>query len=187
VESDWQSFTNGLLHEALSKATDLEHLDFSFQIDGGQQINKHSLPPLNTILPIDQWPKLRHFGLGEALVTHDGLISALQRLPPSLRSVDLFGFQFGETFVKASNNYVSSWCRHSHRLRDDLDWRTRPPHQRPRIAVHMRYGLTRARYIEAEVESFVYGDGENPFLALDGWFWCSKATGVIRDPLEPDF
>lgn len=185
VERDWQSLTNGLLHEALSKATDLEHLDFWFPIDGGQQMGLHSLPPLDTILPIDQWPKLRHFGLGEVLVTHDGLISALQRLPSSIRSVNLSKLCFAETLY----NHGSRWRDHLHRLRDDLDWRTRPPNQRPRIGVYVaaEYGSSLVRCIETEVESFVYGDGENPFLTLYNWFWVGKPPGVIRDPLEPDF
>lgn len=57
AEGGWHFL--GLLYEALSTATDLEHLDFCFQVGNQVRFDPDLLPPLETILPFDQWPTLR--------------------------------------------------------------------------------------------------------------------------------
>ncbi|KAJ9320821.1 CAZyme family GH18 [Paecilomyces variotii] len=99
----WSSFRNGHLLYALSQALDLKHVSLQTQIDYSQvegdgfpqsmQFAQHFVP-LQTIMPIKKWQKLRHFGLSGFLVQSDDLISALSALPTTLRSIELSFLSF---------------------------------------------------------------------------------------------
>ncbi|KAF7534425.1 hypothetical protein G7054_g6202 [Neopestalotiopsis clavispora] len=185
-EEDWGALQNGRLHSALSEAKDLEHLDYRVEIDGAQSLDFDTIPPLRSMLPLDQWPKLQHFGLTRTIVKPNELISILQDLSSTIRSVELSEVHLID---EASNSDISN---HDllHRLRDDLNWRTRHPNDQPRIAFHnwSDEGMTRQKCYDVEVASLVYGNGPNPF---DGWTEESGEpyvpTGYARDPLEPDY
>ncbi|ETS77093.1 hypothetical protein PFICI_10967 [Pestalotiopsis fici W106-1] len=182
-DDDWSALQNGRLYEALSEAMDLEHLDFWFQIDADQEIDLERIPKLRSMLPFHSWPKLQHFGLSRAIVRHEDLVSILQTLPSTIRSVELSELRFFDERPNP-NHSRRGFLR---RLREDLEWRTRQPEDQPRIAFHTgaREGMTRQDCFDAEVASFVYGDGPNPFDQLDAV--PNVQMGYARDPLEPDY
>ncbi|KAF7531262.1 hypothetical protein G7054_g9038 [Neopestalotiopsis clavispora] len=186
-DDDWSALTNGRLSEALSEAMDLEHLDFRFQIDADQEIDLERIPPLRSMLPFDRWPKLQHFGLARALVRHEELISVLQNLPPTVRSVELSELHFFDE----RPNPVHSRRRLLRRMREDLDWRTRLPKDRPRIGFNTGAyeGMTRQDCFDVEVASFVYGEGPNPFdePEVEAVAAPNVIVGYAQDPLEPDY
>lgn len=170
----------GLLYEALSTATDLEHLDFCFQVGNNVRYDPDLLPPLDTILPFDQWPKLRHFGLGNGVIADDDLISTLQRLPRSLRSVELSALEF--------SGGVDDWLGLFYRFRDDLDWHTRNPDQRPRVAVYIGplATLDPVFFLGKEIERFMYENGPDPFTAFYDSSDYPTDSGIVRSPFSSD-
>lgn len=180
-EEDWGALQNGRLRGALSEAMDLGHFNFRVQIDADENLDREEFPSLHSMLPFDCWPKLQHLGLERAILRHDELISVLQSLPSTVRSVELSELRF----VGEGPN--PDHCQRTllRRLREDLDWRTRRPEDRPRISFYTdsHYGMTRQRCYDAEVDRFVYGDGPNPFD-------MGEAEGIASyfvDPLEPDY
>ncbi|KAK6222376.1 hypothetical protein LQW54_001076 [Pestalotiopsis sp. IQ-011] len=180
-EEDWGALRNGRLRSALREAADLEHLDFRLQIDADQNIDRETLPSLHSMLPSDCWPKLQHFGLTRAIVRHEELSSVLQNLPPTARLVELNELRF------LGEGPNPDLCQRSlvRRLREDLDWRARRPEDRPRIALYTDHheGMTRQKCYDAEVYSFVYGNGPNPFDMGE----VAIPVGYARDPLKPDY
>lgn len=204
MADEWHLWKHMDLKRALERATDLEHFDIRFQIDGRTRVfdlrAKHCLC-LNDMLPDDRWPKLQHFGLEMGVVMHEELISVLQTLPQTLRSVRLSHLRFvWELEIKniGKDPYLLhrlAWKFLLRRIREDLDWRTRPVGSRPRISVQIPFlngfYFPRSRYVclGEEANDFVYGDGPNPFddcVTEDGEEGC-VGTGVIRDTLEPEF
>lgn len=88
------SLSDRQLHAALELATVLEHLDFWWQLDVDQDFELDLLPPLRTMLPLDRWPALWHLDLTGLLVAHDGLVSLLRDLAPTIRMVELNKLRF---------------------------------------------------------------------------------------------
>ena len=71
------------------------------------------------------WTHLRHFGLSRFAVRHGDLISFLEALPPTLRSVQLSFLFFLEGCYR---DLVAD-------MRDRLGWRKRPVEQRRRVSI----------------------------------------------------
>ncbi|CAG7563199.1 unnamed protein product [Fusarium equiseti] len=130
---DWVSYRSGLLRAALRKAKDLryicirtttdmrmlEHLDFEDREEMGIY--------LSTLFPMDHWPRLEHFGLSGFMLDMNDLVEALAALPASLRSVELSHL----AFTGEGDNYESLLVR----MRNILDWRSRPERQRPKLRI----------------------------------------------------
>ncbi|KAF5576264.1 hypothetical protein FPCIR_12693 [Fusarium pseudocircinatum] len=190
---DWESYKSGLLHDALAQAKDLEHmcLRSTMGITGGsseqlgwQDIEKYVFP-LRTIFPVDQWPRLRHFGISNMVVQHDDLIELLSALPRTLRSVELRYLAWG-SLDHGTRELLPS-------MRDILDWRSRPVEERPTVHMivsGMPYGQGDARgwYVEIDelVHSVLYGEGGNPFVDHPDIIYPGQG-GVKRDIFNPTF
>ncbi|KLO81981.1 uncharacterized protein LW93_13429 [Fusarium fujikuroi] len=190
---DWESYKSGLLHDALAQAKDLEHmcLRSTMGITGGsseqldwKDIEKYAFP-LGTIFPVDQWPRLRHFGISNMLVQHDDLIELLSALPRTLRSVELRYLAWG-SLDHGTRELLPS-------MRDVLDWRSRPVEERPTVHMivsGMPYGQGDARgwYVEIDelVQSVLYGEGGNPFVEHPDIIYPGQG-GVKRDIFNPTF
>ncbi|KAH8198351.1 hypothetical protein TruAng_007506 [Truncatella angustata] len=188
--NDWESFRNGRLRSALSQATALEHLDFRMQLDADQDLELEFLPPLRTMLPFDRWPALRHFGLTNLLVAHDDLLCVLRDLPAPVRSVELSHMRFLDERRDADAG--QGYRGLLYRIREELDWRTRPPNERPYIKLHVgskESSIYRYICLNKEVNKFVYEDRENPFgRPGDADVRRPKVSkGVVKDPFEPGF
>lgn len=160
----WPWYRSNLIKRALAEAKDLRHVNFYGNVnsnalclrdDGAEE---HSIP-LRNIFPVEQWTDLIHFGLWGFLLTVDDLCSFLSALPGTLRSVNLSFLNF--------INERDGYPRLLEYMRRDLGWRERPVSERPRIEMHVeQYQGARdgdSIDVSAPVESFVYGDGTNPF------------------------
>ena len=91
--------------------------------------------PLHTIFPIEQWSKLRHFGLSGFLVDQDDLVSLLSQLPATLRSVELSFLEF----LSGKGDYQ----RLLYDMLDKLDWRKRTVGEKPRVKIGVPHSTAR--------------------------------------------
>ncbi|WZH42015.1 F-box domain-containing protein [Fusarium acuminatum] len=190
---DWESYKSGLLHDALAQAKDLEHICFrsTMEITGGssEQLDWEKIEnyvfPLRTIFPVDQWPRLRHFGISHMLVQLDDLMELLSALPRTLRSVELSNLAWGSLTHRTRELLPS--------MRDVLDWRSRPVEERPKV--HMIVsgaacgdGDKDGWYVEIDdlVYSFLYGEGKNPLSEHPDIIYTWEG-GVRRDIFNPGF
>lgn len=199
-----ESIRRRRLRSALLQATDLEHFDIRFQVDECKEVSslraKHLLS-LRYMLPYDRWPKLQHFGLEMAVVAHDELVSIFQELPQTLRSIRLSHLRFASEYEDEAFETLDhltqrpAWGLLLRRIREDLDWRTRPVNRQPHISVHVPFLISHdiptSRYVclDEEANDFVYGDGANPFDDFETEVGENRQVqpGVFRDALEPDF
>ncbi|RFN54514.1 hypothetical protein FIE12Z_1302 [Fusarium flagelliforme] len=187
---DWVSYKSGLLHAALRKAKDLKHICIraSTGIRGGElesfyfEDMEGMYMPLSRIFPIDQWPRLEHFGLSGFFLNIDDVISVLDALPASLRSVELSHL----AFLGDGDNYESLLFI----MRDTLDWRFRPERQRPTVHIIATANqiFPRHQFVEVNeaVYSFLYGGGENPFEG-NGCMIHRGRGGMVRDMFNSEF
>ncbi|KAM0190098.1 hypothetical protein ACHAPI_009610 [Fusarium lateritium] len=190
---DWESYKSGLLHDVLAQAKDLEHicLRSTMDITGGssEQLDWEEIEnyvfPLRTIFPVDQWPRLCHFGISHMLVQLDDLMELLSALPRTLRSVELSNLAWGSLTHRTRELLPS--------MRDVLDWRSRPVEERPKV--HMVVsgaafgeGDKDGWYVEINdlVYSLLYGEGKNPFTE-DPDIICPWEGGIRRDIFNPGF
>ncbi|KNB18211.1 hypothetical protein FOXG_15832 [Fusarium oxysporum f. sp. lycopersici 4287] len=190
---DWESYKSGLLHDALAQAKDLEHicLRSTMEITGGssEQLDGEEIEnyvfPLRTIFPIDQWPRLRNFGISHMLVQLDDLMELFSALPRTLRSVELSNLAWG-SLTRRTRELLRS-------MRDVLDWRSRPVEERHKV--HMVVsgaafgdGDKDGWYVEVDdlVYSFMYGEGKNPFTEHPDIIYPWEG-GVRRDIFNPSF
>ncbi|KAJ5571406.1 hypothetical protein N7535_005066 [Penicillium sp. DV-2018c] len=85
-----RSLRNGRLRGALGEAKDMEEFrlhapyDENFSYD-----NAYPLVPLQSIVPVEQWSKLRHFELSGFVISQKDCVSFLKTLPKSVRSIEL--------------------------------------------------------------------------------------------------
>lgn len=121
-----------------------------------------------------------HFGLGNGVIADDDLISTLQRLPRSLHSVELSALEFF--------GGVDNWLGLFYRYRDDLDWHTRNPDQRPRVAVDIGpfATLEPVIFLGKEIERFMYENGPDPITALYDSSDYPTNSGIVSAPFGPD-
>lgn len=191
-DDGWSSFRSGHLRHALSKATNLEHICLHTSgIPDPDGLAQHRpsggsiahFNPLHTIFPVDKWPRLRHFGLSNFLVTQDDVMSFLSTLPETVKSVELSFLHF----LDQGGNYGGLLCD----MRDKLGWRGRTPGERPRVIIGVdilgqrRDG--RGVWVNDEVEAFLYGDKRNPFGNQRGEFmqFILDGVGTERDAFNP--
>jgi hypothetical protein len=85
----WRSFLNGRLRRALGEAKPMEHFRLHTTATGNlYDDDVDRLIPLQSIVPIEKWPRLRHF-LSRFLVSQSDITSFLAALPKSVRSIEL--------------------------------------------------------------------------------------------------
>lgn len=193
-QEEWVSYRKGLLRKALAGAEDLEHvhlhtdLDLSVNTGITNSDGTHQNEVLlQTIFPIEKWPRLQHFGLSGFIVNQDNLISLLSQLPNTLRSVELSFLRF----LDGKGNYQSLL----YDLRDKLDWRNRALGNQPLvvIGIHEDNHCVRAGkaiWVNKEARAFIYGEGRNPFGSKDGSslnMVFPGAGGIERDEFEPAY
>jgi hypothetical protein len=181
---DWVSYKSGLLHDALAEAKDLRHICIRTTTDiaegGPGQLDPDDLEEmdlsLSTIFPIDQWPRLEHFGLSRFIVEMDDLMAVLAALPASLRSVELSHL----AFTRMEDGYEDLLLN----IRDTLDWRSRPAQERPKVHIVASANPLDQQDEFVEVDeaaySFLYEDGENPFEG-NGSIIYEGRGGILRD------
>ncbi|PNP38492.1 hypothetical protein TGAMA5MH_09573 [Trichoderma gamsii] len=191
--SDWESFRNGRMRRALAETSeDLEH--FHLRTDQGDLpgVNReldnngisYHFTPLLDILPIERWPKLRHFGLSKFLVRQDDVMSLLKALPVTIRTVELSFL----CFLNDGDSYKALLDE----MRNSLDWHTRDAALRPKVKIGLdvsRFAVVhgRAIWLEREVDSFLYEGGPCLFPSEDRPDDAKPGDGgTIRDEFQPE-
>ncbi|GKU07242.1 hypothetical protein FLAG1_10008 [Fusarium langsethiae] len=189
-EDDWLSFQNGLLHDALAQAKDLEYLSLRSDIEifegtwegSVEEERGEKVLPLRSIFRPDCWPRLQHFGITNMIVDLDDFISLLTSMPPSLRSVEINDV----TFESPEHGYDDLLCA----MRHTLDWRLRPIEERPKVQMRLTIGgalqeLGRFVQLDQTISSYLYGTGDNPF---ESKFRPLPGRGAVQiDVFDPDF
>jgi hypothetical protein len=101
LDTCWRSFLNGRLRRALGEAKGMEDFRLHttvianpYQEDSFDYGSLERLMSLQCIVPVEKWPKLRHFELSRFLVTQSNIISLLCALPESIRSLKLSMLKF---------------------------------------------------------------------------------------------
>ncbi|KAK1731347.1 uncharacterized protein BDZ83DRAFT_787452 [Colletotrichum acutatum] len=114
--------------------------------------------PLRSVVPVETWKNLAHFGLTRWLVRQSDLLDFLAALSQTLRSVELSFF----SFMKGHGNYRELLFA----IRDTLGWQERTASTRPHLLIRDFPGVPlagRAVWVEDAPQRFLYEDGENPY------------------------
>ncbi|EGX95321.1 hypothetical protein CCM_03593 [Cordyceps militaris CM01] len=177
---------NGLLKSLLAEARDLKH----FRLRGDGQLDPASPSPqrffpLKSLLPLDTWSSLRHFGLSKFVVRVPDLVDALGALPATLRTVELSFLIFSPLDMGRRENHGMLLKT----MREKLKWADRLPEARPRVTM----GLAKAKnnvegrglWFSDEIGTFLYESGQNPF----GWQRdvLLPGAGWVADEYDADF
>ncbi|PYH74256.1 uncharacterized protein BO88DRAFT_328179 [Aspergillus vadensis CBS 113365] len=184
-ERGWPIFSNGNLRDVLRVAVDLEHFSFKANVSALQRNSSSDIHfsniRLDTVFPVANWQKLRHFGLSGLSVHTTGMVRLLDRLPLITSSVEL-------SFLSFSEPDVDNWSILIEGIRNRTRWRYRSTSKRPKLVVgvdvvwNRRPGL--GTWIEKEVYEFLYGNGLNPF---DEHGIVRPGVGIERDSFNPDY
>ncbi|KAJ4158136.1 uncharacterized protein LMH87_008675 [Akanthomyces muscarius] len=178
-DEGWDPLINGNFRSLLEKAPGLEH----FRLRADASDNESSFPPLQSMLPVETWKNLRHFGISEFVVDVDDLTSTLALLPKSLRSVELTFL----SFVGVNGHYRALFDA----MKTRLDWPSWPSGQRPTVIAALPDYLfhpesTCGIWISDAVNEFLYGDdGENPIQWGDNR--VHYGVGTMKDELDCDW
>ncbi|OAQ98571.1 hypothetical protein LLEC1_07579 [Akanthomyces lecanii] len=188
--SSYASLRGHQLRDALASATDLESMHLytnaepnpdAVSLEDGEASMAHFIP-LQSILPIAAWQKLRHFGLSRFTVCQSDVIELLKNLPASIRTVEL-SFLY---FLEGRGNYGTLLKK----MRAELGWQQRPDLVRPRVSisvhVHRLSDWELSACADRAVQDYLYHAGANPF-ATSGWDVgeLRPMAGVERNILEP--
>lgn len=182
-ESNWVSFRNGRLYDALANAGHLERFSFYTNVIANPDMSsaaygytsmKHFIP-LQSIFPICKWPKLKHFGLAQFMVCQADVVELLAALPDTVESVEFSVLHF----LEGGGNYASLLQL----MRDQLKWDQRPLSKQPRVSVldARSWETAAAESSDQQVNDFLYGQGLNPFEASS----MTRAPSKACDGLLP--
>ncbi|KAJ5975149.1 hypothetical protein N7481_008856 [Penicillium waksmanii] len=181
----WAAFRSGYLYRMLSSATELEYFSFSTTVDnnaGGEYTMEHFIP-LQSILPITSWHKLRHFHLSTLIVAQYDIMEALTILSANLQTISLNFLQF----LKDQGNYRSLLSE----IRDKMKWHERDFASRPRLSIGISpYGIVapgRAIWVDQDIKEFLYNGGENPFKWDNLPNQVDYGTGIYKDDFDEDY
>ncbi|KFX97115.1 hypothetical protein O988_05024 [Pseudogymnoascus sp. VKM F-3808] len=179
-------FRSGLLKRALARAScgqGLKSLSLRTNIDMYMTIDECDwYVPLTTIFTPASYSRLQHFGLARFYVEQDDLLALLACMPKTLRSVELSMLEF----MDEKDSYRTLlWG-----IRDMLGWKERDP--RPILVISTELSNPnpgRALWLEHELYSFLYEDGDNPFgnnPATRGPSAIRFGFGWEKDCFDPD-
>ncbi|GJC77300.1 hypothetical protein ColLi_00138 [Colletotrichum liriopes] len=148
--------------------------------------------PLRSILPVEAWKNLAHFGLSRFLIKQQDLLDFLAVLPQTLRSVEL-------SFLMFMKN-IGDYRELLFHIRNDLGWQGRAA--RPRLLIRDwvdRILGGRAIWLENELQEFLYNEGENQYVPSQAMRMrgppgedpakpmVDNGFGMQKDEFEPRF
>ncbi|KAJ5566847.1 hypothetical protein N7535_006153 [Penicillium sp. DV-2018c] len=188
VETCRRSLLNGRLRRTLGEAQEME--EFSLRKAPNSKLSRtNPLILLKSVVPVEQWSKLRHFAISGFVISQDDCVSFLQTLPKSVRSIELSMLRFS-----GKGNWYSMLEEIRRKVLEGTLWGDRDAAARPKITIGESYSplhairtYGRGHWIEKEVEDFSYGEEQNPFIENSD---CIQARlvpmGWFRKALEPD-
>lgn len=172
---------DGRFRNLLSEARQLQH--FRLRLDN--QPDYSSPPstyffPLQTLLPLSSWPRLRHFGLSNMTIHIPDLVAALAALPTTLRSVELSFLAFAPSSSFAENDACHEVLLTE--MKNRTDWASWKEGTRPQVTMGMAKVTNnvtgRGLWFSREIGEFLYEGKQNPFrsnkdILLPGVGWLS--------------
>lgn len=177
LEACWRSLLNGRLRRALGEARGMEEFRLHTTFSGALYTkDNYPLVPRQSIVPVGKWLNLRHLELSGLVISQDDCVSFLKTLPKSVRSIELSMIRFLDT----GDRYL---------MLQDLRRMVSESTSKPRITLGFPISnpeLGRAKWIEKEVQDFLYNGTENPF-DKDYSRQIPLGVGVMKDAFEPDF
>ncbi|KAJ5124228.1 uncharacterized protein N7515_008053 [Penicillium bovifimosum] len=187
----WRHLLNGRLRQALGEAKELEEFRLDATIDTAlYRRGGYSAIPLQDLVPVEQWPKLRHFGISGFVISRDNCVSLLKTLPKSIRSIELSTLHF----INDDENLYGLLEEIKRMVSEGTLWGDRDAGSRPKITIGVPIGPVSCDrglgvWIEKEVEDFIYGEGANPIMdcGYRSRQCVDRPVGVVRDALEPGF
>ncbi|KAJ5921454.1 hypothetical protein N7466_009780 [Penicillium verhagenii] len=185
---NWRSLSNERLHQALGEASSLEKISLCTAgiVSYGEAKEAPDyapVVPLESIFPFDKWPKLRHFELSRFFVKQSDILSCLSRLPDTLESVKLSFLVFVDN-GKNGDDWHPFLTEMRKQIREKVLW----PGRQPNVTIGcMRSERIpgRARWLGKEINAFLYGEGENPFLEPPKGL-SRMGFGQDQDSLDPN-
>ena len=191
IEDCWPSFLNGRLRRALGEARELEEFRLHKTLinDPYDDDDGDGLPtqiPLQSIMPVEKWPNLRHFELSGFLVSRHDIVSFLAALPKSIRSIELSMLEFLD---EDGGGWYSALEGIRQSIREKALWEERDATPRPKLTIGLPLvndEIGRNIWIEKEVSEFIYGEGQIPF---DQRCRCNVpfGVGIQKDSFDPQF
>lgn len=186
-----RSFLNGRLRRALGETKDMEDFRLHTTVTANRYDDDYRYPtldyliPLQSIVPVEKWTRLRHFELSRFLVAQSDITSFLTALPTSVRSVEPSMLKF----LVAGSNWHGLLEDMRKMIREKTLWGDRDLATRLKVTIGlplMHREIGQGQWIEKEVQDFIYGEGENPF---SGRVHCSTTFGVgtLKDVFESNF
>lgn len=169
-------FTSGYLSQAISLAKEMTHIHLTAALS-----DSRPAVWLKEILPVQQWPKLRHIGLNKFNIDTSELIDLLGSTSPSLRSVEFGSFQFP--------NDARIWSGLLRRMRDELGWDKRDRSQRPAVRISMQMSHRhsgRFALLTDSVTNFLYESGDDP-TDDEVLNYPNEGTAMLHDLFEPEY
>ncbi|KAL3440458.1 hypothetical protein BJX65DRAFT_314756 [Aspergillus insuetus] len=181
----WRCYRSRLLSRALANSHGLEHLTLTTTVDANLAYDDEIVPssnggsraqfvPLCTILPVEKFHSLAHFGLCNFLVDKDDVIDLLKALSPTLRSLFL-----GHLWFVKDGGSLEELLED---MREKLDWRGRhDPATRPMVSFSVPTDYSRVGHaivVEKEAHEFLYGDGPNPLV----WITNNDSSNRFHRP-----
>lgn len=136
--------------------------------------------PLQTILPISNWPKLRHFHLSTFIVAQFDLMGVLAVLPSNIKTISLSFLSF---FDNQGNHHSLL-----NEIRDTLKWHERDMASRPKLSIGiypLRSRVGMGIWLEKEIDTFLYNGAENPF-EISSPNQVDFGSGVEKDAFEDE-
>jgi hypothetical protein len=140
-----QSFLTEDFRRALAQATELTHFNLSTTLDivssyfGHREHN--GFVSLHRIVPLDQWPRLAHFGITRLEVTPLDLLEALSKLPRAVKSIELnrlrlFGQGDADEWREGQDlERFGMFHNLMEEIKHDLKWNERDASQRPSLVM----------------------------------------------------
>lgn len=158
----WSSFRSGYLKRAFESVEDPYHI--SLRVQAEHRYCRRYLTerdfgpwlPLDSIMPVGKWKKLRHLGISGLIVDIDDLIHVLAAQPSTLRSVELSFL----IFRKLTEGYYDLL----EAMRGELRWKERNDIERPRVTIHRQASMVHEyTCYDNAVYDFLYQGAQNPF------------------------
>ncbi|ATY61970.1 Cyclin-like F-box [Cordyceps militaris] len=190
---------NKRLYKAMADMVDLEHLHFvmtPYRLTSYLRCDGYT--QLAGILPVKNWPRLRHFGLTRAAVALDDLLGFIRELPSTLESIELSDLVF-KPWRNGYRNLLYG-------LRDSLEWKNKVGAERITVSISLTMsrvrnnGLERRTdgrevwvdgrevWVDDEANKFLYENGKNPFEEQnDSQWWYPVRGGVERWAFAPEY
>ncbi|KAJ5582116.1 hypothetical protein N7535_000736 [Penicillium sp. DV-2018c] len=164
-KASYRSLLNGRLRQVLGEAKNIEEFTLNTAYSRRLKLYGLELPPipLPSIVPLERWPKLRHFGLSGYRLPQEDCVSFLQTIPKSVRSIELamphFTCEDGcwTSLLDVFKDMIS---------RGEL-WGDRDRRSKPKITIGQAVcrgigASSETVWFEKEVEDHIYGEKEFP-------------------------